>query len=102
MPSFRVTMTIGALRPGVDPVAVLPAAKAAALELAVVEAADVQVVSGRARIVIRFTPEAADTAPQIAAHVASVAHTFAAVERWILTERVGGRWEPVPTWPAPA
>lgn len=92
MPSYRVTLTIGALAPGVSPERVLPAAKAAALELAVVEAAEVQVVSGQARIVVRFTAAENEIATQIGRHVASVTAESARVEAWRVTERVGSRW----------
>ncbi|MBC7590273.1 MAG: hypothetical protein H7226_04410, partial [Salinibacterium sp.] len=51
MPSYRVTMAIGALAAGVPADSVLPAATAAARELAVVGAADVQGISGQARVV---------------------------------------------------
>ena len=39
MPSYRVTLAIGALASGISPGSVLPAAKDAVRELAVVEAA---------------------------------------------------------------
>jgi hypothetical protein len=90
MPSYRVTLAIGALRGAAD--AVLPAARAAAVELAVLEASDLQVVRGEARIVVRFTAETQELAEQVARHVASVTSTAAEVTGWRLTERVGGRW----------
>lgn len=90
-----MTLAVGALAPGVAPDRVLPAAKEAARELAVVEAADLQVVSGQARIVVRFTADDAELAMQIGRHVASTTARLAAVDSWRITERSGARWEPV-------
>lgn len=84
-------MAIGALRGAAD--AVLPAARAATLELAVLEASDLQVVRGEARIVVRFTADDREVANQVAAHVASATSAAAEVTGWRVTERVGGRWE---------
>jgi hypothetical protein len=95
MPSYRVTLAVGALAPGAAPDRVLPTAKDAAAELAIVEAADIQVVSGQARVVVRFTEDDAEVAEQIARHVAWATSKVAAVASWRLTERVGGRWGPV-------
>lgn len=52
MPSFRVTMTVGALRPGVPADRVLPSAADAAAELTTVEASSVNVVRGEARLTV--------------------------------------------------
>jgi len=92
MPSFRVTMTIGALRPGIAPPAVAPTAANAAAELTVVEASDVTVVAGAARLTVRFTAEDAELAMQIGEHVAAATDAAARVIDWKLTERVGARW----------
>ena len=83
-------MVIGALRGAPD--AVLPAARAGAAELAVLEASDLQVVRGEARVVVRFTADDTEIAAQVAAHVASVTDAAAEVVGWRLTERVGGAW----------
>lgn len=95
MPSHRVTLVVGVLRAGVNPATILPTAKAAALELAVVEAADLQVVSGQARIIIRFAADEGAIASQIGAHVASLVNDAAHVEKWTITERVKNLWVPV-------
>ena len=95
MPSYRVTLAVGALAPGVAPASVLPGAADAAREVAVVEASDVQVVSGQARIVVRFTADDGEIAAQVARHVASRTDALAHVTTWRLTERVGVRWETV-------
>lgn len=92
MPSYRVTLTIGALRPGVAPDAVLPAAAAAAAELTTVEASDINVVSGMPRMIVRFTADDAEVAVQIARHVAQVTDGVAEPLAWNVTERVKSRW----------
>jgi hypothetical protein len=96
MPSYRVTMTIGMLRPGVDPGAVLPAARQAALDVTTLEAADLAVVARSARITIRFTADDAEIAAQVAAHVIARTGEAAEVTRAAVTERVRGDWVPVP------
>jgi hypothetical protein len=92
MPDFRVTLVVGALRPGTSPAAVLPAAKAAASELTMVEASDVAVVAGEARITVRFESDDGELATQIARHVVGVTGGLAEITRFAVTERVGGRW----------
>ena len=92
MPSYRVTMVVGALAPGVAPQQVLPGAKTAALELTVVEANDVAVVAGEARITVRFAADDPEIARQVGAHVATSTAALADVERWKLTGLVDGRW----------
>ena len=92
MPSYRVTLVVGALRPGVQPSAVLPTARDAAAELATVEAFDVQVVSGQARIIVRFSADEYEIADQVGRHVASVVSGLADVENFRITERQGSRW----------
>jgi len=83
-------MAIGALHGA--PNAVLPAARAAVVELAILEASDLQVVRGEARIVVRFTADDRELATQVGRHVASAMSGVAEVTGWRLTERVGGRW----------
>jgi hypothetical protein len=92
VPDYRVTMTMGALRAGVSPAAVLPAAKAAAAELTMVEAADLTVVAGSARIVIRFESDDAELANQIAEHVVATTRGSVDVPVFTVTERGRGRW----------
>ena len=92
MPSFRVILAVGRLRPGVDPRSIEPAAADAARELAVVEASSVDVVAGEARITVRFTEDNARLALRVAEHTVAHVHTLADTGAWRLTERVGGRW----------
>ncbi len=88
-------MVIGALAPGVAASCVLPAAKSAALSQTIVEAAELHVVSRRARIVVRFTADENEIAAQIGNHVASVVGVLATVESYRVTERVTSHWLPV-------
>jgi hypothetical protein len=95
MPSFRVTMVIGALRPGVLPQSVLPTAAAAASELTTVEASDLAIVAGSARVTVRFAAEDAELARQIGEHVVAATGELAETQRWQITERVNSRWHSV-------
>ena len=92
MPSFRVTLIVGAIAPGVAPSRVLPTARDAAQTLTVVEASDVQVVAGEARLIVRFAAESREIAMQIGGHVASTVSTIATVASWRVTERVKSAW----------
>ena len=92
-------MAIGALAPGVTPDRVLPTARSAALQLVVVESADLQVVSGQAWIVVRFAADDPETAGQVAQHVATMTATTSVVTSWRLTERGGSHWNLVRTAP---
>jgi len=95
MPSYRVTMTIGALQPGARPDAVLPTAAAAAAELTTVEASDLAVVAGSARATVRFTADDGDLALAIGEHVVATTRRVATPVTWSVTEQVQGRWLPV-------
>ncbi|WP_271175324.1 hypothetical protein [Leifsonia poae] len=92
MPSFRVTVAIGALRPGVRPDAVLPAAADAAADLTVVEASSVDVVRREARLTVRYTADTVDEAIAVAEHTVERVGSLAQTGAWAVTERVGGRW----------
>ncbi len=95
MTSYRVTVVVGLLRPGVDAEAVLPAAADAARALTTVEAHDLGVVRGQARVVVRYDAAdddaALDVARQVVARVAELAQTQAPA----VTRRYGARWYPV-------
>ncbi|WP_075741308.1 MULTISPECIES: hypothetical protein [Actinoalloteichus] len=92
MPSFRVTMTIGMLRPGVAPERVVPTAAEAAAEFATVEASAVDVVAGEARVTVRFTAGDQQIARQIGDHVVSATAAVAETRAWTLTHRTRGQW----------
>ncbi len=95
MPSYRDTMTVGSLRPGVSPASVLPAAAEAAGLLATVEASDIAVVSGTARLTVRFTCDDPSIARQIGEWVVASVSALADIPTFIVTERVGTRWHAV-------
>ena len=95
MPSFRITLIIGALLPGVAPDSVLPNLAAAAAELTTVEAADLAVVAGSPRAIVRFTADDAAMALRVGAHVLATARTEVEPASWQVTERVKARWNPV-------
>ena len=92
MPSFRVIVAVGVLRPGVRPDAVLPAVADAVAERAVVEASSIDVVAREARVTVRFTADGLDDAIPVAEHAVARLQGLAEARAWRLTERVGGRW----------
>ncbi|MFC4224063.1 hypothetical protein [Lysinibacter cavernae] len=95
MPSYRVTLTIGALLAGNGPAEVLPAASHAARDVAVLEAADVSVVAGAPRITVRFTADDNDIARQVSRHVVASTAAVARVTMVQITLRSGNRWDAV-------
>lgn len=95
MPSYRVRMVVGDLRPGVDPATVLPAAADAAAALTAVEAQDVQVVRGEARITIRFEAPDDVAAGGVRRAVVARAEELVDVVASRLYRRWGPRWEQV-------
>lgn len=92
MPSYRVTIGIGRLAPGVSPDTVLPTAAAAAAELAVVEASDLAVVAGAPRITVRFTEDNDAAALGVGSHVVDRTARVADPLTWAVTVREKGRW----------
>ncbi|PWC06337.1 hypothetical protein [Mycetocola zhujimingii] len=92
MPSYRVTISVGRLAPGVMPDSVLPRAAAAAAELVVVEASDLSVVAGSPRIVVRFAAEDAGQALRVGGHVVEQTGLIAEPLSWTVTARDQGRW----------
>lgn len=96
MASYRVTLSIGRLAPGVDPTVILPTAADSAAEVVVVEARDVAVVRGEARITVRFTSDDDHAAARVADRVARSTAPLAEVTRTALTRRDGGRWSRLP------
>lgn len=95
MPSYRVTLTVGPLRPGVHPEQVLPAATGAAAELATVEFSDVAVVAGEARITVRYLADDDGLAEDVAGRVAGQVTGLAQVSSVVVTRRWGNRWRPL-------
>ncbi|TFD05565.1 MULTISPECIES: hypothetical protein [unclassified Cryobacterium] len=95
MPSYRVTMSIESLHPGTAPASVVPRAAAAAAEFTTVEASDLTIVAGAARVIVRFTADDAASALQIGAHVVADLRVVAELRAFMVTERVKGTWVPV-------
>lgn len=85
-------MTVGALRPGADPAAVLPSAAAEAARVATLEANDLQVVRGEPRLTVRFTAEDDAAAERVAAAVRARTAELVEVVRGSITRRDGGDW----------
>lgn len=94
MSSYRVTLSVGLLRPGVEPASVLPAAVEAARERTTVEAYDVGVVRGQARLTVRFTADDDEDALAIGRRVRATVATLAEVDDARLHRRFGARWHP--------
>jgi hypothetical protein len=92
MPSYRVTIGVGALAAHVRPESVLPTAAALAAEHTVVEAQDVQLVRGEPRIVVRYEAEDDGVAMSVAAVVVGGLAPTAQVVSDRVTRRDGGRW----------
>lgn len=95
MPSYRVTMSIESLHPGILPASVVPRAAAKAAELTTVEASDLSIVAGAARVTVRFTADDAASALQIGADVVADLRVVAELRASLVTERVKGTWVPV-------
>ena len=88
-------MTIGALVAGTAPQSVLPAAVAAVRQLTTVEASDVAVVNGSARVTVRFSAED-ESVQRIANQAIESTRKIAEVLTWGVTRRNGARWTRVP------
>jgi hypothetical protein len=95
VPSYRVTLAVGLLQPGVDPASVLPAAADAARGLTKVEAQDVAVVAGEARVVVRYLALGDTGARTVGDRVADQVRALAEVRRVGVDRRDGPRWTPV-------
>jgi hypothetical protein len=95
VPSYRVTLAVGALAPGVAPDAVLPAAARLVAEQVVVEAQDVRLIRGVPCAVVRY--EAGDDELAIAVARLAVAALRDTVEIRSdrVTRRDGGTWTPI-------
>lgn len=86
MPSYRLELEIGDLRPGTAPQQVMEAALASLL-VEHVDATDIQVVDGTARILVRFTVPASSDAEEGEAAQAAARHAREAVEHIASTGR---------------
>ena len=92
MPSYRVLLAVGSLRPGARPDALLPHAAASAAEHTTVEANDIVMVRGEPQLVVRFTGTDDDFALGVGAAVESAVDRLAEVRGARVTRRDGGAW----------
>ncbi len=88
-------MTIGGLLPGVAAETILPRAAAIVREVATVEADDLEVVGGAARVIVRFTGDDDGAAERIAEHALAGMGVVATVSGLRVTRRTGSRWVPI-------
>jgi len=95
VPSYRVTLAVGALAPGTAPDAVLPEAARLVGELTVVEAKDVQLLRGVPCVVVRYEAPTDEIAEAVAEHTVDGFTRVASVRSSAVTRRDGGRWTPV-------
>ncbi|WP_369824440.1 hypothetical protein [Cellulosimicrobium sp. CUA-896] len=89
-----MSLAVGVLHPGADPEAVLPGAADAARALTTVEAYDVGVVRGQARITVRFLADDDVAAHVVARAVEDGVRGHAATSDRRVTRRWGARWYP--------
>lgn len=92
MPSYRVMLSVGSLRPGVRPDTLLPSAAASAAEHATVEANDIMMLRGEPQLVVRFTGTDDDFALGVGSAVESTVDRLAEVRGARVTRRDGGAW----------
>jgi hypothetical protein len=92
MPSYRVMLSVGSLRPGVRPDTLLPSAAASAAEHATVEANDITMVRGEPQLVVRFTGTDDDFALGVGSTVESTVSALADLRGARVTRRDGGAW----------
>lgn len=92
MPSYRVRAAVGLLRPGVAAPDVLPEAVAAAQALTVVEAFDVGVVRGEARVTVRYEADDDQTGRRVGWAVLARLDELADISGRSVTRRYGSRW----------
>ena len=95
MPSYRVRANVGLLRPGTAAPELLPDAVAFARTHVTVEASDVQVVRGRARVTVRFQADDDASARQAGWAVLHRLDELAEIDGRHLTRRFGARWYPL-------
>ncbi|WP_209559312.1 hypothetical protein [Frigoribacterium sp. PvP032] len=92
MPSYRVLLAVGSLRPGARPDSLLPTAAASAAEHTTVEANDIMMVRGEPQLVVRFTGADDPFALGVGAAVESTIAQLADVRSARVTRRDGGAW----------
>ena len=101
MPSFRVTVEVGAMRPGRHPDDVIATARAATSKVAHLDDSHIDLVRGRAVIRVRYAvadgndEEEDQSALAVARHVVDALDPVAAVPCWWVERRRRGDWLPV-------
>src|SRR5699024_5907015 len=95
VPSYRVSAAVGLLQPGTTPENVLPEAVAVARENAIVEAFDLAVVRGEARVTVRFEVVDDQTARRVGWAVLARLDELADISGRQVTRRFGARWLPL-------
>jgi len=95
VPSYRVTLAVGALAAGTSPDAVLPEAARLVAELTVVEAKDVQLLRGVPCAVVRYDAPSDEIAEAVAEHAVDGLAGVVEVRSAVVTRRGGQRWTPV-------
>ncbi len=95
VPSYRVTAAVGLLQPGVAAPDVLPEAVATAEAMTTVEAHDVAVVRGQARVTVRFQADDDQSARRVGWAVLARLDELADISGRSVTRRYGSRWYPV-------
>ncbi|MEB4615537.1 hypothetical protein [Leucobacter sp. M11] len=92
MPSYRLILNIGALRAGVRPETLLPAAREAVAAHALVEHAEVGIRRGAAELTVRFLADDPRAAHAVAEAALPAVAALAEVPTWRITHRLGSRW----------
>ena len=95
MPSYRVRLVVGAMRLGVDPASVLPAAQDAARAHTAVEAGQIEIVRGQPILTVRFESVDDLTAARVGRVVVERVDEMVVVETSRVTRRSGNRWYPM-------
>jgi len=95
VPSYRVSAAVGLLQPGTQPQDVLPEAVAVARERVVVEAFDLAVVRGEARVTVRYEADDDATARQAGWAVLARLDELADISGRRVTRHWGARWLPL-------
>lgn len=95
VPSYRVTLAVGALAAGTSPDAVMPEAARLVAELTVVESKDIQILRGVPCAVVRFEAPSDEIAEAVADHTVGGLAGVVEVRSAAVTRRDGARWTPV-------
>jgi hypothetical protein len=95
VPSYRVTVAVGLLRPGTAAPELLPELVRVAGGTTVVESSDLAVVRGRARVTVRFLDDDDAAARRTAWAVLTRADELAETSDPRFVRRFGARWYPV-------